>query len=112
METESVHVYPNGNNGNGVSDLALIAAMNNGGFGNNMNPLWMMFMYPFIFPFMNMFGGGMWGNGFGGFGGGNTGFLANQLNNDAGREVIMQAINGRSDALSQLAQMTNNSVSN
>lgn len=110
MDSESVHVYPNAG-GNGVSDLALIAAMNGGGFGGGMNnPLWMMFMYPFIMPFMSMW---MGNGGFGGFGfGGNngTGFLANQLNSDAGREVIMQAINGRADALAQLAQITHTSV--
>ena len=42
-------------------DPSVFLLANNG--MNNMNPLWMMFMYPFIFPFMNMFGGGMWGNG-------------------------------------------------
>ena len=58
-----------------------------------------------------MFGG--WGNGnWGGFGGvnGGTGFLANQLNNDAGRDLILQAINGRADALGQLAQILNTNV--
>ena len=57
--------------------------------------MWMMF--PWLFN----------GNGFGGFGGfgGNngTGFLANQLNNDAGRDLLLQAINGRADALGQLS---------
>ena len=49
----------------------------------------------------------------GGFGNNNgTGFLANQLNNDAGRDLLLQAINGRADSLSQLATMLNTSVSN
>lgn len=54
----------------------------------------------------------MWGyGGNNGFGGNNgTGFLANQLNNDAGRDLLLQALNGRADALSQLASITNNSV--
>jgi hypothetical protein len=52
--------------------------------------------------------GGNWNNGFGGNNG--TGFLANQLNNDAGRDLLLQAINGRADALGQLAQITNGSV--
>jgi hypothetical protein len=71
--------------------------------------MWMMFMW-ILFPWL--FGGNGYG-GFGGFGGNNgTGFLANQLNNDAGRDLLLQAINGRADALSQLSQMLNTSVSN
>lgn len=44
-----------------------------------------------------MFG---WGNGFGGGYGGNNGagFIANQLNNDSGRELIMNAINANGEA--------------
>lgn len=52
--------------------------------------------------------GGFFGNGFGGNGG--TGFLANQMNNDAGRDLILQALNGRADALDQIVQITNGSV--
>ena len=55
----------------------------------------------------------MWGyggNGFGGFGGNNGGFLANQLANNEGRDLLLQAINGRADALGQLAQITHSSV--
>ena len=57
--------------------------------------------------------GNCFGNGFGGgFGGNNgTGFLANQLNNDAGRDLLLQAINGRSDSLGQLANILNTNVS-
>jgi hypothetical protein len=44
-----------------------------------------------------MFGWG--GNGFGGFGNnGGAGFLANQLNNDSGRELIMNAVNSQGEA--------------
>ena len=41
------------------------------------------------------------GNGFGGFGGGNAGgagFISNQLNNDSGRELIMNAITSQGEA--------------
>ena len=55
-----------------------------------------------------MGGNGWFGNGWGGNNG--TGFLANQLNNDAGRDLILQAINGRADALGQLANLLNTSV--
>ena len=78
-----------------------MALNNNGGFGNNGAWIWILFMWM------------MWQNGgmYGGFGGNNgTGFLSNQRNNDAGRDLILQALNGRADALGQLAQITNSSV--
>lgn len=53
----------------------------------------------------------MWGGwgGRGGFGGNidGTGFLASQLNNDYGRDVLLQAINGNGTAISQLASTLN-----
>ena len=103
-DKSNVLVFPEGNN-NGV-DPATLLAMNNNGWGGMNNPFWMIFMLPFLYPFFNMFGG--WGNGFNGNGG--TGFLANQLNNDAGRDLILQAINGRADALGQLAGILNTSI--
>lgn len=57
-----------------------------------------------------MFGNGGWG-GFGGFGGGNNGagFLANQMNNDNGRDLLMQAITSQGEqsrqAISTLSTM-------
>ena len=42
-----------------------------------------------------------WGNGgFGGFGGGanGAGFVSNQLNNDSGRELIMNAVTSQGEA--------------
>jgi len=102
-------VFPE-NKGNGIDATTALLLGNNGGFGGMNNPLWMMFMYPFILPFLNMYGGGF--GGFNGFGGNNngTGFIANQLNNNAGRDLILQAINGRADALSQLATITNSDI--
>lgn len=64
-------------------------------------------------------GGGMWwiwviimfwlwgGNGNGMFGRGYLDGIPNQLNNDFGREVLLQAINGNGTALSQLATTLN-----
>lgn len=53
----------------------------------------------------------MWGGfgGRGGFGGydNGTGFLASQLNNDYGRDVLLQAINGNGLAINQLASTLN-----
>ena len=43
------------------------------------------------------------GNGLGGNGAGAAGFISNQLNNDAGRELIMQAIQGNTSALHDIA---------
>ena len=107
MDDSKVFMFPE-NKSNGIDASTALLLGNGGGFGNGFNnPLWMMFMWPLMYPFMNMFGG--WGNGFGGNNGG-AGFLANQLNNDAGRDLIVQAINGRADALGQLAQLTHSDV--
>jgi hypothetical protein len=104
MSETKVFNVPDGNNS--IDPALMMALSQNGGFGNG-NWMWMMFMW-ILFPWI--FGGN---NGFGGFGNGaGTGFLANQLNNDAGRDLLLQAINGRADALSQLANMLNTSVSN
>ena len=48
-----------------------------------------------------LFGNGGWGNGFGGgFGNnaGGAGFISNQLNNDSGRELIMNAVTTQGEA--------------
>ena len=105
MGENGVLVFPDAATGRAASSIdpnLLLALQNNGGFGNNGNWIWILFLWM-------MWGG--YGNGFGGFGGNNgTGFLANQLNNDAGRDLLLQAINGRADALGQLANMTHGSV--
>lgn len=111
MDDSKVFMFPENRN-NGIDASTALLLGNNGGFGGMNNPMWMMFMYPFILPFLSMYGGGF--GGFNGFGGNNNGvgFLANQLNNDAGRDLILQAVNGRADALSQLAQITNTDINN
>ena len=102
-QNEGVYVFPDAAAKASGIDPGLLALLNNGGgFGNN-NWVWLMFLW-----MMWGYGGNGWGNGFGGNNG--TGFLANQLNNDAGRDLLLQAINGRADALGQLAQITNSSV--
>lgn len=106
MSESKIYTIPDNNHS--IDPSLMLALTQNGGFGNG-NWIWMMFMW-MMFPWL--FGGNGFG-GFGGFGGNNgTGFLANQLNNDAGRDLLLQAINGRADALSQLSQMLNTSVSN
>ena len=113
MGENGVLVFPDagtGRSGSSIDPALLLALGNGGGFGGMNNPFWMMFMLPFIYPFFgSMMGGNGWfGNGWGGNNG--TGFLANQLNNDAGRDLILQAINGRADALGQIASILNTSV--
>ena len=113
MAQDGVFVYPGaGESRSSSADFLTAAAlMGNGGFGGMNNPLWMMFMWPMLYPMMSMYGGfGGWGNAFGGWNGAGNGYIANQLNNDAGREVILQAIQGSTSALSQLAQLTHTDV--
>ena len=103
MSESKIYTIPDGNNS--LDPNLMLALSQNGGFGNG-NWMWMMFMW-ILFPWIFN------GNGFcGGFGGNNgTGFLANQLNNDAGRDLLLQAINGRADSLGQLANILNTNVS-
>ena len=95
-------------------DPNLLLAMNNKG-NNGMGGdgswfMWIIFLF-FLFPLM---GRGGWGNGFGGGndGGGvpaNAG-LAGLINNDNGRELLMQAITGNGQAINNLATNLNCSV--
>lgn len=110
---EIYSIPDNSNSGTDAATLLAASALagNGGGFGGfGANPMALAFMFPFIMPFvlpfMNMMYGGNFG-GFGGFGGANAGFISNQLNNDAGRELIMQAIQGNQNAISQLASLLN-----
>lgn len=98
MDDRSVFMFPDANK-TGI-DSGLLALLNqNGGFGGNGNWIWILFMWM------------LWGANGNGFGGNNgTGFLANQLSNNEGRDLLLQAINGRADALGQLASITNTSV--
>ena len=111
MSDSKVYMVPDGNN-NSIDPALMLALSQNGGFGNGANWMWPMFMF-FMFPWL--FGGGY--GGFGGFGNGmfgniaGTGYLANQLNNDVGRDLLLQAINGRADALGQLANLLHTDVS-
>ena len=77
-----------------------IGGFGNGGFGfgNGMNGIADLFGLAIIASMFG-WGNGGWGNGFGG--GGNNGgaaFLSNQLANDSGRELIMQAVTNQGEA--------------
>lgn len=103
MSTSEVFMIPDGNRSNSNFDpnLLLTSMMNgNGGFGGNGNWLWVIFLF-FLYPLMR--NGGLWG---GMNGDGNLGSLGNLVNNDAGRELLMQAINGNNAAIRDLASMT------
>lgn len=85
-------------------DPNMVAAMMNNNRGNggwgDMGAWWIVILL--------IFGWGGFGNGFGGgFGGRGSAQgladLGNLVNNDAGRELIMQAIQGNATAISQLA---------
>ncbi len=102
MSESKIYTIPDGNNS--LDPNLMFALSQNGGFGNNGSWMWMMFMW-ILFPWLF--------NGNNGFGGNNAGgFLANQMNNDTGRDLLLQAINGRADALGQLAGILNTNVSN
>ena len=95
MAETSTVVYTPENNGGSIP--AWMAMNNNGGlFGGNG---WGGGILGFFLGLLFGNGWGGFGNGFGGFGGGNgAGFLSNQLNNDSGRELLMNAINSNGEA--------------
>lgn len=91
---ESTVVYTPENNGGSIP--AWMAMNNNGLFGGNG---WGGGILGFFLGLLFGNGWGGWGNGFGGFGGGNgAGFLSNQISNDSGRELLMNAITSQGDA--------------
>lgn len=112
-ETKTFVFGNDGNNGyqNGFDPNLLFGAMlGNGGFGGfgNGGGSWLLALLVFALWGRNGFGfGGNWG-GLGNESG--FGFLSNQLNNDAGRELIMQAIQGNANAINQLSSTLNCNV--
>ena len=100
MDDSKVFMFPEGAKSS-IDPNLLMALNNNGGFGNG-SWIWILFLWMIWGA-----NGNGWGNGFGGNG---TGFLSNQLSNDAGRDLLLQAINGRADAAAQLATITNTGV--
>lgn len=79
-------------------DPSILTALNGaGGLGGN-NVIWILFL---LFLFGNR-GGGFLGNG-----GGASEFISSQINNTAGRDLLLQAIQGNSTALGQLTASLN-----
>ena len=85
-----------GNAGMGGVPFSIPLGGNGGGlFGGGNTSLIDLFGFAIV---ASMFPG-MFGGRFGGFGNmGGAGFLSNQLNNDSGRELIMNAINSNGEA--------------
>ena len=103
MGENGVFVFPDAAKAaSSIDPNLMLALQNNGGFGNNGNWIWILFLWM-------LYGNNGWGNnGFGNNSG--TGYLANQISNSEGRDFLLQAINGRADALGQLASITNTGV--
>lgn len=102
-EETKTYVFNPENNGSNVP--AWMAMGNNGLFGNNG---WGGGILGFLLGLFFGNGWGGFGNGFGGFGNnGGAGFISNQLNNETGRDLLMQAIQGNANAINQLSSMLN-----
>ena len=84
---------------NSIDPNLLMALNNNGGFGGN-NWIWILFLW----MIWGWGGNGAWGNN------GANGFLSNQISNDTGRELLMNAIQGNGTAISNLANLLNTEV--
>lgn len=101
MSDAKVIMFPEagnvGGNNNGFDPNLLLALTQNGGL-NGGNGIWVLFL-------LILFG---WRcNGFGNNNYEGTGFLSNQINNTAGRDLLMQAINNNGTNLSALASTLN-----
>lgn len=93
-----------GNNNGGFNGIPFSIPIGNfgmgggfgGGFGGGMNGVFDIFALALVASMFGGFNGN--GNGFN-FGGNNAaaGFLANQLNNDSGRELLMNAITSQGE---------------
>lgn len=121
MSDSKVYMFPESGTNNLLTSLVpmlsqrgidpnVLLAMNNrdGAFGSEGG--WFMWI---LFLFFFGWGGNGFGNGFGrggDLGALGTGYLSNQLNNDLGRDLLMQAIQGNGNAINQLASTLNCSI--
>ena len=110
MSKSEVFMFPDGYGraagaNSNIDPALLLLLSNNGGFGGG-NFMWIIFLF-FLYPLLRN-GGLFGGNGmFGGGGCGNdcTGFVSNLANNQTGRELLAQGIQGNRDAIENLASM-------
>ena len=98
MESSKIMMFPEMGS-NSIDPNLLMALNNNGGFGGN-NWIWILFLW----LIWGWGGNGNWG------GSGNNGFLSNQIANDSGRELLMNAIQGNGTAIQNLANLLNTEV--
>jgi len=99
-----VAYIPDNNQANNI--LPWLLAGNNGGFGGfggGFNSIVDIFGLAIVAQMLGWNGGGFGGN-FGGNGAGMAGFISNQLNNDSGRELLMNAITSQGEASRAAAQ--------
>ena len=92
-------MFPEMGSTNGIDPNLLLALNNNGGFGGN-NWIWILFLW----MIWGWGGNGNWG------GNGSNGFLSNQIANDSGRELLMNAIQGNGNSIRELASLLNTEV--
>lgn len=102
MDDSKVFMFPDGGTKqtSDVNSLLPLLMMSNGGM-NGGGWMWIIFLF-FLYPLMR--NGGLFGNACG-YGNGCLGSLANMVNNNDGRDLIMQAINGNGAAVQRLATM-------
>ena len=102
MDDSKVFMFPDGGTKqtSDVNSLLPLLMMSNGGM-NGGGWMWIIFLF-FLYPLMR--NGGLFGNA-GGYGNGCLGPLANMVNNNDGRDLIMQAVNGNGAAVQRLATM-------
>lgn len=107
MDDSKIFMFPDGGTKQ-TSDFnsLLPLLMMNGGGMNGGGWMWIIFLF-FLYPLMR--NGGLFGNA-GGNGNGCLGPLANMVNNNDGRDLLMQAINGNGAAIQNLANMFNTST--
>lgn len=101
MDDSKVFMFPDGGTRQSSNDVnsLLPLLMCSGGFGGG-SWIWIIFLF-FLYPLMR--NGGLFGNT--GTNGGCLGPLASMVNNNDGRDLIMQAINGNGAAVQRLATM-------
>lgn len=102
MDDSKIFMFPDGGTKQ-TSDVnsLLPLLMMNGGCMNGGGWMWVIFLF-FLYPLMR--NGGLFGNACGN-GNGCLGSLANMVNNNDGRDLLMQAINGNGAAVQNLASM-------
>ena len=96
-----IYQLPDGNANSGMGGIPFSIPIGGGnglfGNGNGFNSIADLFGLAIIASMFG-WGNGGWGGGFGNNGNGAAGFLSNQINNDTGRELIMQAVTNQGEA--------------